>query len=141
MTVTPIIVVASYIPEEGDGCRYTSSQAGIPAAGAAEIHESRLDHGSVEPNEDRKTIMRNIIRRGTYNDMSENDDSVLGPLSSSEGSDTSFETLEQGEFPGYFVQRSGRLYHSHCSAPYPLPVDGEEQQVSGMTKSAARAKP
>lgn len=40
--------------------------------------------------------------------------------------------LEQDEFPTYFVERNGRLFHSHGSSPYPLPVDAAEQQVSPL---------
>ena len=37
--------------------------------------------------------------------------------------------LDQSEFPSYFEERNGRLFHSHGSSPYPLPVDTHEQQV------------
>ncbi|KAL0952635.1 hypothetical protein HGRIS_006881 [Hohenbuehelia grisea] len=36
--------------------------------------------------------------------------------------------LNEDEFPSYFAERDGRLFHSHGSSPYPLPVDGHEQQ-------------
>ncbi|TFK88253.1 S-adenosyl-L-methionine-dependent methyltransferase [Polyporus arcularius HHB13444] len=36
--------------------------------------------------------------------------------------------LSADEIPGYFQERGGRLFHSHGSCPYPLPVDAEEQQ-------------
>ncbi|RPD67938.1 S-adenosyl-L-methionine-dependent methyltransferase [Lentinus tigrinus ALCF2SS1-7] len=39
--------------------------------------------------------------------------------------------LSADEIPEYFQERGGRLFHSHGSCPYPLPVDAEEQQVSG----------
>ncbi len=36
--------------------------------------------------------------------------------------------LSPDEFPGYFSERNGRLFHSGTS-PYPLPVDTPEQRV------------
>ncbi|KAG9308111.1 S-adenosyl-L-methionine-dependent methyltransferase [Chiua virens] len=44
-------------------------------------------------------------------------------------SDTSSILTELGadEFPGHFREQGGRLFHSHGTLPYPLPVDGEEQ--------------
>lgn len=47
-------------------------------------------------------------------------------------SDTSDDVvpLTADEFPEYFQERDGRLFHSHGGCPYPLPVDAEEQQVS-----------
>lgn len=38
--------------------------------------------------------------------------------------------LQAEEFPRYFVVVGGRLWPSHPTTPYPLPVDGTEQQVS-----------
>lgn len=35
------------------------------------------------------------------------------------------------EFPSYFSQHDGRLFHSHGMSPYPLPVDGVEWKVRG----------
>ncbi|KAG2151080.1 S-adenosyl-L-methionine-dependent methyltransferase [Suillus bovinus] len=35
--------------------------------------------------------------------------------------------LEELDFPDHFFERDGRLFHSHGSLPYPLPVDGPEQ--------------
>ncbi|CDO76333.1 hypothetical protein BN946_scf184795.g4 [Trametes cinnabarina] len=45
-------------------------------------------------------------------------------------SDTSEDVIEvpQDEIPDYFQERDGRLFHSHGSSPYPLPVDAEEHQ-------------
>jgi hypothetical protein len=37
--------------------------------------------------------------------------------------------LTAEDFPLYFSERGGRLFHSHHSSPYPLPVDSPEQQV------------
>lgn len=34
--------------------------------------------------------------------------------------------LEAIDFPDHFSERDGRLFHSHGSLPYPLPVDGHE---------------
>jgi hypothetical protein len=36
--------------------------------------------------------------------------------------------LSPEEFPSYFSERDNHLFHS-SSSPYPLPVDGPEQQV------------
>ncbi|KAJ2980216.1 hypothetical protein NUW54_g11035 [Trametes sanguinea] len=44
-------------------------------------------------------------------------------------SDTSEDGLvevAQDDIPGYFQERDGRLFHSHGSSPYPLPVDADE---------------
>ncbi|KAI0087505.1 S-adenosyl-L-methionine-dependent methyltransferase [Irpex rosettiformis] len=48
----------------------------------------------------------------------------------SDVSDTSSDITElgQSEFPSYFEERNGHLFHSHGSSPYPLPVDTYEQQ-------------
>ncbi|KAH9851234.1 S-adenosyl-L-methionine-dependent methyltransferase [Lenzites betulinus] len=46
---------------------------------------------------------------------------------SSESSDDVVE-VAPGDFPGYFQERGGRLFHSHGHCPYPLPVDAEEQE-------------
>lgn len=47
-------------------------------------------------------------------------------------SDVSDDVVEvrSDEIPQYFEEREGRLFHSHGSSPYPLPVDADEQQVS-----------
>ena len=46
-------------------------------------------------------------------------------------SDTSSELIElqPDDFPRYFAERNGRLFHSHGLSPYPLPVDAAEQHV------------
>lgn len=46
-------------------------------------------------------------------------------------SDASSDIIEVDgpEFPSYFRERSGRLFHSHGTSPYPLPVDASEQHV------------
>ena len=51
--------------------------------------------------------------------------------SDDDSSDTSSVLTQIGndEFPSHFIEREGRLFHSHGSLPYPLPVDGEEQAV------------
>ena len=51
--------------------------------------------------------------------------------------------LEADEIPGYFQERGGRLFHSHGSCPYPLPVDAEEQQVSqpGVSRAHVTVRP
>ena len=50
-------------------------------------------------------------------------------------SDTSSDVTEvdQDEIPHYFIERNGRLFHHHGNAPYPLPVDAEEQHVRGAS--------
>ena len=62
-----------------------------------------------------------------------------------EESDTSegIVELEADEIPGYFQERGGRLFHSHGSCPYPLPVDAEEQQVSqpGVSRAHVTVRP
>ena len=49
----------------------------------------------------------------------------------SDRSDTSSDVteLEETDFPSYFEERNGHLFHSHGNSPYPLPVDAAEQQV------------
>ncbi|KAJ7630121.1 hypothetical protein DFH06DRAFT_1439812 [Mycena polygramma] len=42
--------------------------------------------------------------------------------------DPEFEELTSEDFPTYFSERDGRLFHSHGSSPYPLPVDTPEQE-------------
>lgn len=37
--------------------------------------------------------------------------------------------LDPEDFPTYFYERGGRLFHSHGRSPYPLPVDADEQHV------------
>lgn len=37
--------------------------------------------------------------------------------------------LGPDDFPSYFIERDGRLFHSHGNSPYPLPADTAEQQV------------
>ncbi|KAJ7143309.1 hypothetical protein C8R43DRAFT_1015054 [Mycena crocata] len=45
-----------------------------------------------------------------------------------EVNDPQFEELSSEDFPAYFSERDGRLFHSHESSPYPLPVDTPEQE-------------
>ena len=40
--------------------------------------------------------------------------------------------LDNAEFPDYFQERNGRLFHSHVVSPYPLPVDTAEQDVGNV---------
>ncbi|KAJ7832828.1 S-adenosyl-L-methionine-dependent methyltransferase [Mycena leptocephala] len=42
--------------------------------------------------------------------------------------DPEFEELSSDDFPTYFIERDGRLFHSHGGSPYPLPVDTPEQE-------------
>lgn len=49
--------------------------------------------------------------------------------SSDDGDDvSSVVEIEQDDFPRYFSERNGRLFHA-SSSPYPLPVDTPEQEV------------
>ncbi|KAJ6625960.1 S-adenosyl-L-methionine-dependent methyltransferase [Mycena sp. CBHHK59/15] len=45
-----------------------------------------------------------------------------------EENDDEFEELLPEDFPTYFSERDGRLFHSHGTSPYPLPVDTPEQE-------------
>jgi hypothetical protein len=56
---------------------------------------------------------------------SDEEDSDSGPVPDAT---TGIVELESDEFPSYFFERNGRLFHSSTS-PYPLPVDTPEQQV------------
>ena len=49
-------------------------------------------------------------------------------------SDTSSDMVEldNAEFPLYFQEQNGRLFHSHVDSPYPLPVDTAEQNVGNV---------
>jgi hypothetical protein len=38
--------------------------------------------------------------------------------------------LAAEDFPSFFAERNGRLFHAHLTSPYPLPVDTPEQQVN-----------
>lgn len=40
--------------------------------------------------------------------------------------------LASEDFPMYFSERDGRLFHSHGASPYPLPADTPEQQVNSI---------
>ncbi|GLB44451.1 putative methyltransferase domain containing protein [Lyophyllum shimeji] len=44
--------------------------------------------------------------------------------------------LAPNEFPSYFMERGGRLFHSHRTSPYPLPADTPEQQRLNVTHAA-----
>ncbi|KAF5376694.1 hypothetical protein D9615_007865 [Tricholomella constricta] len=44
--------------------------------------------------------------------------------------------LAPNEFPSYFSERGGRLFHSHTSSTYPLPADTPEQQRLNVTHAA-----
>lgn len=39
------------------------------------------------------------------------------------------EELGPDDFPTYFSERDGRLFHSSTTSPYPLPADAPEQEV------------
>ena len=40
--------------------------------------------------------------------------------------------LRSTDFPPYFHERQGALFHSHGDSPYPLPVHGPEWNVSAV---------
>ena len=65
------------------------------------------------------------------NSDSDNQDSDDTGSVISDRSDTSSEVteLDTADFPGYFQERHGRLFHSHGRSLYPLPVDADEQHV------------
>ncbi|KAF8624066.1 hypothetical protein AX15_006078 [Amanita polypyramis BW_CC] len=42
------------------------------------------------------------------------------------------EEVQSVEFPAYFIERDGTLFHSVENAPYPLPFDGHEQRRQKM---------
>jgi len=65
------------------------------------------------------------IQDPASNDGSERDGSFPGAAAE----DPEFEELSPEDFPTYFSERDGRLFHSHGSSPYPLPVDTPEQEV------------
>ncbi|CCM04092.1 uncharacterized protein FIBRA_06251 [Fibroporia radiculosa] len=58
---------------------------------------------------------------------------VIDPASQSSDDDARSNTsselteLDPGDFPQYFRENLGRLFHSHGQSPYPLPVDAAEQ--------------
>ncbi|KAJ2919633.1 hypothetical protein MD484_g856, partial [Candolleomyces efflorescens] len=54
------------------------------------------------------------------------DDLENGRNGLSDSSDV--EQISDVDFPTYFDERNGRLYHSHPTSPYPLPVDTPEQE-------------
>ncbi|KAJ7123755.1 hypothetical protein C8R44DRAFT_840581 [Mycena epipterygia] len=51
-----------------------------------------------------------------------------GQFPGAEATDPDFEELVPEDFPTYFSERNGRLFHSHGGSPYPLPVDTPEQE-------------
>lgn len=48
------------------------------------------------------------------------------------------EEVDGDDFPQYFQEIRGRLFHSHGSSLYPLPVDANEQHVSVPSHRAYR---
>ncbi|KAK7684457.1 hypothetical protein QCA50_012404 [Cerrena zonata] len=47
--------------------------------------------------------------------------------------DSDITEVDAAEIPFYFTERDGRLFHSHGSSPYPLPVDAAEQnRINGQ---------
>ena len=65
---------------------------------------------------------------GTH-DPSTDDDTIL--TDEEHGSpESSLEEVQDEEIADHFLEISGRLYPSHEGAPYPLPVDTPENDVS-----------
>ncbi|KAK0238947.1 S-adenosyl-L-methionine-dependent methyltransferase [Armillaria nabsnona] len=50
--------------------------------------------------------------------------------------DSDVEELRSDDFPNYFVESNGRLFHSSSTCPYPLPVDTPEQQRLNVLHNA-----
>ncbi|KAK0446788.1 S-adenosyl-L-methionine-dependent methyltransferase [Armillaria borealis] len=50
--------------------------------------------------------------------------------------DSDVEELRSDDFPSYFVESNGRLFHSSLTCPYPLPVDTPEQQRLNVIHNA-----
>ncbi|KAJ7092438.1 S-adenosyl-L-methionine-dependent methyltransferase [Mycena belliarum] len=50
--------------------------------------------------------------------------------------DSEFEELQPDDFPTYFSERNGRLFHSHGGSPYPLPVDTPELERMNVSHLA-----
>lgn len=89
------------------------------------IHPHILRHYSSNPN-----MYINSNNNSDEDVQDDDDDASL----QSDHSDTSSDVtqLDHTDFPTYFRERSGRLFHSHGNAPYPLPVDTPEQQVRAL---------
>ncbi|KAJ7271148.1 hypothetical protein C8J57DRAFT_1603580 [Mycena rebaudengoi] len=67
----------------------------------------------------------------------ESESRVDGPFPSAEENDDDVEELSSEDFPGYFSERNGRLFHSHVNvSPYPLPVDTPEQERMNVQHNA-----
>ncbi|KAF7297382.1 Methyltransf-25 domain-containing protein [Mycena indigotica] len=67
------------------------------------------------------------------NNTSESDDDDNSSVSSGGFSDAAagepdMEEIGSHEFPDFFTERDGRLFHSHPTAAYPLPADTPEQE-------------
>ncbi|KAK0217868.1 S-adenosyl-L-methionine-dependent methyltransferase [Armillaria fumosa] len=63
-------------------------------------------------------------------------DSYSAEDNSSGLDDSDVEELRSDEFPNYFVESNGRLFHSSGTCPYPLPVDTPEQQRLNVIHNA-----
>ncbi|KAJ7603476.1 S-adenosyl-L-methionine-dependent methyltransferase [Roridomyces roridus] len=64
----------------------------------------------------------------TLDDEESDDGEAESRYPGAELSDSDVEELHPDDFPTYFSQRNGRLFHSHVTSPYPLPVDTPEQE-------------
>ncbi|KAJ7224648.1 S-adenosyl-L-methionine-dependent methyltransferase [Mycena pura] len=67
-------------------------------------------------------------QRSSDEDSDSSDSSDDHPYPGAEADDSDFDELGADDFPTYFSERDGRLFHSHDSSPYPLPVDTPEQE-------------
>lgn len=67
-----------------------------------------------------------------FDSNGENSPEDSEPLISVEDNQSDIEELKQEDFPKYYIEKDGKLYHS-SNAPYPLPVDANELEVSAST--------
>ncbi|KAF7374457.1 Pleiotropic drug resistance ABC transporter protein [Mycena sanguinolenta] len=63
-----------------------------------------------------------------FEDGSDADSEPEGPCPGAAVEDSDLEESTPNDFPTYFTERDGRLYHSYGDSPYPLPVDTPEQE-------------
>lgn len=68
---------------------------------------------------------------GTH-DSSSDDDAML--TDDDHGSGSSIEEVADEDIANYFLEIDSRLYPSHPTAPYPLPVDTPENDVSRLLR-------
>ncbi|KAJ6588065.1 S-adenosyl-L-methionine-dependent methyltransferase [Mycena capillaripes] len=59
-------------------------------------------------------------------------ESPTGHFPGAEVEDPECKELTSEDFPAYFNEINGRLFHSHGTSPYPLPVDTPEQEMMNV---------